>query len=274
MDVARGAREAKVPLGHEGDRLALRVGDFLGGVLEDHMAVGHGQRVSIFDVDLFLARAPFAFRILDRNAGGSELLAQRPHHALFLGGLEDVVILDVVAGGPGVTETLVEDRAVVLVEEVKFELAREVRGEAHLFEPGELRLQHGARRMRDRLMVMVVDEIAQDDCGPLEPGRLHQRRQVGLKDEVAIALFPACGLVAGHRFHIHVVGEEVVAAMRLIDRAFEEELGLEALADQPSLHVWKAAEHGVDRARGDVCFELGERVGHEMTPRFFCDTGR
>ena len=61
------------------------------------MAVGHGERVGIFDVDLFLARAPFALGGFHRNAGSLQVLAQGTHHAFFLGGLEDVVILDVVA---------------------------------------------------------------------------------------------------------------------------------------------------------------------------------
>ena len=84
---------------------------------------------------------------------------------------------------------------------------------------------------------------------------------VGLQDEIAIALGPVGGLVAGDRLHIDVVGEQVVAAMRLVDGALEEELGLEALADQPALHVGESDEHGVDRAAGDIGFELGERVG-------------
>ena len=76
---------------------------------------------------------------------------------------------------------------------------------------------------------------------PVEPGRLHQRREVGLEDEVAIALVPVGRLVAGHRLHIDIVGEQIVAAMRLLDARRRGKLGLEALADQPPLHVGKAA---------------------------------
>ena len=48
---------------------AERPGDFLAAVLHDRVPVGHLQRLGIFDVDFFLARAPFALGILDRNAG-------------------------------------------------------------------------------------------------------------------------------------------------------------------------------------------------------------
>ena len=52
-------------------------------------------------------------------------------------------------------------------------------------------------------------------------------------------------------------------------RAFEEELGLEALADQPPLHVGEGNEDGVDAALGDIGLELGERVsGHDGAPLF------
>ena len=86
------------------------------------MAVGHLERAGVADIDLFLARAPFALRILDRDAGAVEPVADRPHHALFLGGLEDVVVLDVVAGGGRVDVALLADGLVVLVEQIEFQL--------------------------------------------------------------------------------------------------------------------------------------------------------
>ena len=91
---------------------------------------------------------------------------------------------------------------------------------------------------------------------------------VGLHDEIAIALGPVGGLVAGHRLHIDVVGEQVVAAMRLLDRAIEEELGLEALADQPPLHVGEGDDA---RCRSSPLFDVGferiERIGgHDELP--------
>ena len=101
--------------------------------------------------------------------------------------------------------------------------------------------------MRHVVMV-VVEHVAEHQRGAFEPGHAPQRREVGLHDEVAIALVPARRRVARHRLHVDVVGEQVVAAVRLLMRAVEEELGLEALADQPALHVGNAATHGVDGA--------------------------
>ena len=63
------------------------------------MPVGHVERVGIADVDLLLARAPLALGVLDRDAGALQAVADGAHHALLLGGLEDVIVLDVGAGG-------------------------------------------------------------------------------------------------------------------------------------------------------------------------------
>ena len=53
--------------------------------------------------------------------------------------------------------------------------------------------------------------------------------------------------------------------MRLLVRGGDEEFRLEALADQPALHVDEAGEHGVDLARGDGFLQLveGQVPGHE-----------
>ena len=220
------------------------------------------EGLGVADVELLLARAPLALRILDRDARGLQQVAHRAHHRLFLGGLEDVVVLDVVAGRLEVAKTLLVDRPVVLVEEIELELRGHVGGEPELLEPRELRLEDGARRMRDRLVVMVVDEIGEAERRALEPGALHQRRHVGLHDEVAVALGPVGGRVAGHRLHIDVVGEQVVAAVRLLPRAVDEELRVEALADQPPLHVGEGDNDGVDLALLDVGFQRVERIGH------------
>jgi hypothetical protein len=63
---------------------------------------------------------------------------------------------------------------------------------------------------------VVVEDVAQHQRGPSSHGDAAQRRKVGLHDEVAVALLPAGGLVARHRLHVDVVGEQVVAAVRLV----------------------------------------------------------
>ena len=88
--------------------------------------------------------------------------------------------------------------------------------------------------------------------------------------EIAIALLPIGGGVAGHRLHVDVVGEQIVAAVRLLIRAVEEILGLEALADQRALHVGKADHDGVDLAVGDGLLQL---VEGEVSGRYACAPG-
>ena len=113
-------------------------------------------------------------------------------------------------------------RLVGLVEQIELELGGEIRRHALRAEPGDLRLQHGPRAVRDRLVMMVVEDVAEDQRGPRQPRDAPERRQVGLHDEVAVALFPVGDGVARHRLHVDVVGEQVVAAVRLLVGAVEE----------------------------------------------------
>ena len=62
------------------------------------MAIRHLQCFGVTDIDLFLARSPFALGVLDRNAGVLQAVADGPHDRLYLGGLEDMVVLDIAAG--------------------------------------------------------------------------------------------------------------------------------------------------------------------------------
>ena len=70
--------------------------------------------------------------------------------------------------------------------------------------------------------MVMVEDVAQHQCGLFQPRHVAQRRDIRLHDEIAIALGPACRLVAGHRLHIDVVGEQIVAAMGLVMRRFDE----------------------------------------------------
>jgi hypothetical protein len=86
-----------------------------------------------------------------------------------------------------------------------------------------------------------------------------QRRHVGLDDEVAVALGPARRRVARNGLHVDVVGEQIVAAVRFLVSAIDEELGLEPLADQAPLHVDEACQDGIDRAGANRAFQRVER---------------
>ena len=96
--------------------------------------------------------------------------------------------------------------------------------------------------------MVMVEHVAEHERRRREPGDAPQRREVRLQDEIAVALLPACDRVARHRLHVDVVGEQVVAAVGFLIGAAEEEGGLEALADEPPLHVGEAGDHRVDLA--------------------------
>ena len=74
VDVAAAAGPGVVGLGHEGDRVAVLVGDLLAAVLEQGVAVGGFQRVGVVDVDLVLPGSRFALGELDRDAGRGEVV--------------------------------------------------------------------------------------------------------------------------------------------------------------------------------------------------------
>jgi hypothetical protein len=133
--------------------LPLRPGDFLAAVLDDHVPVGHGQRVGVADVDLLLAGGGLALGIFDRNAGALQTVADRPHDVFFLGRLEDVVVLVIAAGELQVAVSAFARAVIGLVEQEEFEFGGHIGLQAHGFQPGDLALQDGARRMRHFLHV-------------------------------------------------------------------------------------------------------------------------
>ena len=96
---------------------------------------------------------------------------------------------------------------------------------------------------------VVVDDVGENQRGAVEPGDPPQRRHVGLDPEVPVAVLPVRHLVAGQRLHVHVEREQVVAALHPVpDHLVEEVLDLDALAEQPPLHVREGGDDGVDRA--------------------------
>ena len=102
-------------------------------------------------------------------------------------------------------------------------------------------------------------DVAEDERGRFEPGDPPQRGEIGSQDEVAVALLPARDPVARDRLHLHVVGEQVVAALDavLADVLLDEELAVQALAHHPALHVGERDDHRVD---GAVADRLGQFV--------------
>ena len=256
VDVGGIARHAIVPLGHEGDRLADVIGDFLGAVLDDGVAVRHLEGLGVAHVDLLLARAPLALGVLDRDAGTREAIAQGAHVDLLLGGLQDMIVLDVVTRRLQIAVALLEGGLVRIIEQEELELGGHVGLHLHRLEALQLLLENGARRMRHVFMGVVVEHVAQHQRSAGQPRRAAQGRHVGLQHEVAIALLPARRLVAGHRLHLDVDAEEVVAAMRFLVAAVGEELGVEALADEAALQIDHGGHDRIDGAGLHLCLQL------------------
>ena len=232
------------------------------------MPVRHLQRLRIPDIDLLLARAPLALGILDRDAGALQAVAEGPHHDLVLRRLQDVIVLDVVPGRLEVAVALLVGALVAVVEEEELELRRHIGLELHGLEAPELLLEHRSRRV-GYVLVVMIDHVADHECGAGEPGDTPQRRHVGLEGEVSVAQFPARGLVSGHRLHLDVDAEEIVAAVRLLVPAVGEVLRMEALADEPALQIHHGGDDCVDRVRCDLPLQLLEGQhsgGHPTSP--------
>ncbi len=255
MDVTRVAGEVGAPFGHEAHRLALQVGDLLDAVLVDHMPVGHLQRLGIDEVQLLLAGAPLAFALLHRDAGGFHAVADRAHQRLALGGLQDVVVLDVPAGRLEIAVVLLARRRVAVIEGVELELRGHLGGVAERLHALELPLEDRARAVWQRLAIMVGD-VAEDQGGAGQPGDPAQGAEVRPDDEVAVALVPGRGLEARDRLHLHVDREQIVAGVPFLVHRIQEVASGATLADQPPLHVGERGHDGVDLAAGHQFLEL------------------
>ena len=172
---------------------------------------------------------------------------------------EDVVVEDVGDRRSEVLVVLLVGLGVALLVEVELELRRHQRRVAHLGGALVLRDQDLARRGDDRAAV-VVGDVADHQRRAVEPGDPAQRRHVGGDREVAVAVLPVGHLVAGDRIHLHVEGEQVVAALDpLLDHLVEEVLDLDPLPEQPPLHVGEGGYDGVDRPRLALLAEVVER---------------
>jgi hypothetical protein len=153
-----------------------------------------------------------------------------------------------------------------LLQEIELELGAEHRREAEHRRAVDLALQDLPRRRGYRRPV-VPDDVAEDERGCFQPGCTAKRRHVRHEPEVPVAAFPARDLVAGLRVHLHVEGEQVVAALDAVlgHVRLEEELPHQALAHQAALHVGERDDHRVDRTVLDGAFQLVQRQ-HRASP--------
>ena len=223
------------------------------------MAVRGGNGVRVAGVHLVLAVPRLALGELDRNACGLHPAADRPEVGLVHGRREDVVVEDVGDRRSEVPVVLLVGLGVALLVQIELELGGEERCVAHLGRALVLGDQDLAGRGDDRRAV-VVDDVAQHHRGAVEPWDPAQRCHVRGDAEVAVALLPVRHLVARHGLHLHVEGEEVVAALDpVLGDLVEEVVDLDPLAEQTALHVRERRDDGVDRARLGLVLEVVER---------------
>ena len=120
---------------------------------------------------------------------------------------------------------------------------------------GDLTFQNGAGRDVNLFMAVVIQQIAQHQRGAGQPRHQPQGGHVRAQHIVAIALFPAGGFIAGNGVHLHIDGEEIVAAMGFFMSAIAEKGGVKAFAHQAALHVDAGHEDSVNLALGNKGFQ-------------------
>src|SRR3954462_12795795 len=89
--------------------------------------------------------------------------------------LQDVIVLEVPAGGLEVAIAALRGIAIAGAEEVMLELGRRECAVAQLVGRVHLRAQDRARRDADELMALLVLDVAQDEGAFLEPACAPQR---------------------------------------------------------------------------------------------------
>jgi hypothetical protein len=257
VDVTRVPDPRLERLGHERDRAAVRVCDLLRAVLVDRVVVRHGERVREAEVDLVLAGPCLALRGLDPDPGGMHAVADLPDQILVVRGREDVVVEDVRDGRRQILVALRPRLLVALAQEIELELRARHRREAERGRALHLCPQHLARR-RLHGRTVVPEDVRENERGALEPRDPAQRREIRLHREVAVAPLPAGDLVPRDRIHLHVECEQVVAALdrAVVGDLVAEELAVEALSHEPSLHVRECDDDGVDLSRPDLGAQL------------------
>ena len=226
--------------------------DLLGTVLVDRVVVGHGHGVGEAEVDLMLARPRLALRGLNPNPGGLHPVSDLPDERLVVGRREDVVVEDVGNGRREVAEVLRVRLRVALLQKEEFELRAEHRPVAERLgtldltssAPDAGRGRRASRRARRRHRGRMPSPPARG-CGAACPGRERggsRRSPVPSSRSRSRAPGPSPSRARASSCSPRAVVEPVV----------EEELGVESLSQQTSLHVGEGDDDGVDRAALDV----------------------
>ena len=228
-------------------------------MLEQDAPVRRLEDVVVADVDLVLAVRCLALAELDGDAGLGHLVAQESMERLGLGGLQQVVILVVVAERPRHRPAPLGQLLPRVAQHVELEFGAGLDGEAGVCGTGDLALEDGPRRDRDLRAGLLVDGVGEDEGGAGQPGQDPELVPDRLGDPVTVAGLPVHQPEAVRRLHLHVRAEQVRAEVgAMADDAVEEGLALDALAHEPALHVGEGDDDRVDAAVADHRLQLGE----------------
>lgn len=150
MDVTTAAHLGMPRLGHEGDGFALLRGDLLDTLFEQHVHVGHRQRLVVHKIDFVLAAPPFPLAGFHRHARAGHGVAHRAQQRFIARRLHGVIINPVIARRNEIPVITGEGVLVTLVEEEKFQFAGDGCGPAPLGQGVNLPVQDGTRASATR----------------------------------------------------------------------------------------------------------------------------
>ena len=141
MKVTARSRPVRSELRHERHAQAHLFRHFLQTLLVDHMPVRHLQRLGVAHVQLVLPESPFPLGVFDGHAGVFQMVTHGACVGFGARALQDVIVLQIPAGGLHAAITLLGSRAVAIAEEVVLELgsgkAREAQASRRLNLPAQ-----------------------------------------------------------------------------------------------------------------------------------------
>ena len=250
---------ALIEFRHEGQALAVLIGDLLGAVLVDGVVVAGDPRVVVAERDLLLPEVALALDALAVHARAvhaqPDIAQQRLHPGRRVHRVVDVVVggrrQPAVAGRPRLAKAGVEHH--------ELQLGTDVGHQALLGEPVDLVVQDAARRRGDRAAV-GPGQVGHHQRGARQPRDEPQRGEVGRHHHVAVTGLPARHRVPVDGVHVDIDGQQVVAAFGTVGGdILDEQPRRHPLAGQPALHIAERDDHGVDVTVGHQPFEVGLR---------------
>ena len=246
-----GVALAGVRLGHERDAVPVLGRDLLRAGLVDRVVVAGGHRVGVAERDLVLAEVALALGRLHVQAGPGHLVPDPAQQRLDPGGAQDRVVHVVLVGRDQIAVVLGRGLLVGVLVDDELELGPGQRHPAAFGQPRRLGREYLPRRGQHRRAV-VPGQVRDHQGRARVPRQQAHGARVRHHDEVAVAAVPGRHGVPVDRVHVHVHGEQVVAALGVVfGHLVQVELRRQALALQPALHVGEGEHDGVDLALAD-----------------------